>query len=259
MTGAGALRSTAPVRVAAKLARATVDAIARLGLPHVKPHVIRVLPHDEWVFTQGLACWRGLLFESAAGEASSTLRCIDLRDGRVRRVVPIPGDYAEGIAVIGDRLYQVSWKSGRARIFDLPDMELVGHATYQGEGWGLTAGGPAGLIMSDGSSTVRFLREDFGIAATRRIHSRGLPVRALNDLECVGDLLYANVLGRSELVEIALDTGKATRLIDCSPLVAAAQPPAAHSVLNGVAYQESTNSFFLTGKNWGMLFEVSIA
>jgi glutaminyl-peptide cyclotransferase len=159
--------------------------------------------------------------------------------------------------VVGDRMVQLSWKSGRAHVYRFPELVKVGEIAYEGEGWGLTAG-PTGLIMSNGSSMLYFRNEGFEVTRTLRVRSNGIPVRNINDIECVNRSVFANILNSSDIFEISLHGGNVVRIIDCSSLVAEAAPLGEYAVLNGIAYNSDNGTFFLTGKNWPLLFEVVI-
>ena len=234
-----------------------VARLARLGVPTVAPCILRTLPHDPAAFTQGLAYWEGQLYESTGGHHRSSLRAIDPQDGRAQRIVAVDGDFAEGIAVVGGKLYQLSWRSGKARVYSLPDLVLIDELRYRGEGWGLAAS-DGKLLMSDGSSVLSFCDAKFGLSRTLRVKSRGLPIRRLNDLECVGRSIYANVWPTTDIFELSAETGKVLRIVDCSRLAAAARPRDQECVLNGIAYNADNGAFFVTGKNWNLIFEVAI-
>ena len=114
---------------------------------------MRTLPHDREAFTQGLAVRDGCLFESTGLETGSSLRRLDLADGSLLDLVPVVGDFAEGLAVHGDRVYQLTWSSGRVLVYDRDTLRLVGEQKRTGEGWGLAAGA-GGLYATDGSPRV---------------------------------------------------------------------------------------------------------
>ena len=234
-----------------------INRLIRVGTPRVRAQIVRTLPHDCLAFTQGLSYHRGLLYESTGSTTHSSLRCLDPSDGSLRSQVQVKNDHAEGIAVVGNRLFQLSWKSEKVRVYQLPELMKVGEFSYDGEGWGLAAGSN-GLIMSNGSSTLYFRDEAFQVTRVSHVRSNGIPVRNINDIECVGRSIYANILGSGDIFEISLDHGNVLRIVDCSALVAAAGPSDDASVLNGIAYNGDRGTFFLTGKNWPLLFEVRI-
>lgn len=237
--------------------RAMIDRLVRFGVPTVVPHVLRTLPHDTEAFTQGLVYWAGQLYESTGKIHLSSLRAIDPRDGRVCRLVTVDGDFAEGIAVLGNNLYQLAWKSGRVRVYRLSDLVLVDELQYQGDGWGLTTI-DGELLMSDGTSVLSFRDAKFGCSRKLRVTSHGIPIRRLNDLACVGRSIFANVWPTSYILELSADTGQILRVVDCSALALAARPDGKECVFNGIAYNADCDSFFVTGKNWKSIFEVRI-
>jgi glutaminyl-peptide cyclotransferase len=225
----------------------------RYRVPRTTPLIVRELPHDVQAFTQGLAYRGGLLYESTGGKSSS-LRSVDPSDGTVQRLIPVANDFAEGIAILDDSLFQLSWHRERALEYRLPSLDLVAEMPYRGEGWGLAATARL-LIMSDGSSVLRIRDRDFTVRRRIRVTSNGIPVLNLNDLESTGDRIYANVWKTNEILEIAND-GRVVRIIDCAQLRRIAQPRHPESVLNGIAFNPDAGTFFLTGKNWKRMFEV---
>src|SRR5690606_14841057 len=124
------------------------------------------------------------LYESTGGYGRSDLRRIDPGDGRILGLVAVPGDFAEGIAVLRGRIYQLSWHSGKVRLYRVPDLAQAGEMRCEGEGWGLAAG-PHGFVMSDGTSVLRLRDEHFRASGSLRIRSRGVPIWNINDIECV--------------------------------------------------------------------------
>lgn len=240
------------------VAKRTLERLIRWGIPRVTPRVVRRLPHDTSAFTQGLAWHNGVLYESTGGDTTSSVRSVDPATGEVRQLVPVDGDFAEGIAVLGEHLYQLAFVSGHARVYKLPTLAHAGRRHYEGEGWGLAAT-PAGLLLaSDGTSLLRKFDESFAVVGHLAVRSHGLPVRWLNDLECVRDRVYANIYAASDLAEIDAHSGRVLRFIDCGALVAEVAPSLGYDVLNGIAYNPVAGTFYLTGKHWPTLFEVEI-
>jgi glutaminyl-peptide cyclotransferase len=241
----------------------------------VSPRVISTRPHDTSAYTQGLLLHAGLLYESAGGYDSnpygpSTLRQVNPLNGRVLRSVELPKDagtrdgsyFAEGLARVGNRLIQLTWLENTAFKWDPTDFTLVGRHTYRGQGWGLCYDGSR-LVMSNGSATLAFRDPaDFSligqVKVTMENESGSLkPVRQLNELECVGSLVYANIYNTDWIVEIDSATGRVQRRIDASNLLTKAEWEAGADVLNGIAHDTATGHFLITGKLWPWLFEVS--
>jgi glutaminyl-peptide cyclotransferase len=170
-------------------------------------------------------------------------------------MVVVPNDFVEGIALYNDRIYQLSWKSQIARVFSARTLELLDQLRYAGEGWGL-ASGRAEMVMSNGSGTLRFLDEAFRTTRQLRVTLNRLPARNLNDLEWVGQSIYANVLWSSEILEISALHGRVQRIIDCSALQSEAAPRDIEHTLNGLAYDPDRGTYYVTGKCWRYMFEV---
>ena len=227
------------------------------------PEVLAVYPHDPLAFTQGLLMHEGLLYEStgrpSTGAYTAALRAVEPATGEVIREVIIPDEhFAEGLALVDDRLVQLTWISGVAFVYDLETFEQVGSFSYEGEGWGLCYDGTY-LYMSDGSAVIALRDpETFEIAFRGVVTFDGTPVDRLNELECVGDYLYANVWHTDYILQIDKSNGRTVALIDASELLTPNEVAALGSedVLNGIAYNPETDTFFITGKRWPQVFEV---
>jgi len=237
--------------------KSTLNKISHWRVPTVEPKVVRTLPHDRTAFTQGLAYHNGLLYESCGSPSVSSLSCRNVADCSLQEHISIPNEFAEGIAIYDGLLYQLTWKSQAVRVFRLSDLQYVNEFRYQGEGWGLCRG-KDGLVMSNGTGILAFRDMRFRIHHTLRVSLNRLPIRRLNDLEMVGDWIYANVFFSSEILEISATSGRVARIIDCSALKAAVNPTDAEHVLNGICYNPDEDTFFVTGKCWSQIFEVQI-
>ncbi len=220
--------------------------------------VVRQLRHDPEAFTEGLEVDGGKLYESTGLEGRSSLREVALETGEVIRLREVPPPvFAEGLTVVGNELLQLTWRDGVLYRWDKETFEPTGSARYEGEGWGLCYDGEA-LWMSDGSS--RLTRRDpvtFAVLGTVDVRRGRERVARLNELECVGGDVYANVWLTDEIVRIDAETGRVTATIDAGPLrdlMPADLSPDA--VLNGIAYVEERDVFLLTGKLWPSAFEV---
>jgi glutaminyl-peptide cyclotransferase len=222
----------------------------------LRVQVLRTYPHDRAAFTQGLVLDQGKLFESTGLVGQSTLREVELATGRVIRKVDVPPPYfAEGLALIGDRLIQLTWQHGRALVYDRRTFARAGEFTYKGEGWGLCTAGNE-LVMSDGSSMLTVRRAtDFAVVRTINVTLDGQRLDQLNELECVDGTVYANVWMRDVIVRIDLKTGRVTERIDAPNLLSPLERQGV-DVLNGIAYDPSDRTFLITGKQWPKLFRV---
>ena len=229
------------------------------GTPVQTVEVVTTIPHRPSAWTQGLVWDDGRLVESTGLQGQSTLAAIDPATGEASSVTAVdPALYAEGLALVDDRLIQITWKDGVAPIYDAATFERTGEFTYDGEGWGLCFDGER-LVMSDGSADLTFRDPDtFDETGSVTVSLDGEDVGELNELECVGDRVYANVWHTDTILEIDPASGEVTTVIDASALADQLVPPAASSeaVLNGIAHDPDAGTFWLTGKLWPQLFEV---
>ncbi len=221
--------------------------------------VVERYPHDREAFTQGLLVQGNTIYESTGLRGRSTVRIVDLATGAIRKQVALPDDlFGEGLARVGDRLIQLTWTKGVAREYALPDLDLVKEHAYQGQGWGLCFDGRQ-LVMSDGSNRL-YLRdpETFEVTRTIEVTENGSPLSRLNELECVRGHIYANVWGTWRIVQINPKSGHVEASMDASDLLSVMekQALAREAVLNGIAYDESTETFLLTGKLWPRIHRV---
>ena len=227
-----------------------------MGLLELKASVVRSYPHDRGAFTQGLVWRDGVIYESTGLVGRSSLRKVELATGKVTQQVDVPTPYfAEGLADVGNRLFQLTWQHGRVFVYDKSTFNRVGELSYEGEGWGLCHDGRS-LIMSNGSDTLT-VRDPSTFAVTRtiKVTQSGRPVDRLNELECVGGEVYANVWTTDSIVRVDLKTGHVTARIDASGLLSGPERLGT-DVMNGIAYDPADQTFLMTGKFWPKLFRV---
>jgi glutaminyl-peptide cyclotransferase len=166
-----------------------------------------------------------------------------------------PELFAEGLAIVGDRVFQLTWREGIALMHAAGDLSPLGAVSYEGEGWGLCYDG-ARLVMSDGSDRLTFRDPvTFDVVGGVDVTAAGQPVERLNELECAESLVYANVWQTDRIVAIDPETGAVTAIIDASGLLSPEERAGA-DVLNGIAWRPETGTFLVTGKLWPKLFEV---
>ena len=204
----------------------------------------------------------GALYESTGLYGRSTLRQVEIDTGKVLRQTDLPKTlFGEGLAWVDGTLVQLTWKEGVALVYDPKTFEKVREHPYTGEGWGLCFDGLQ-LIQSDGSHQLTF-RDPVTFAVTRQLplFHDGQPLTALNELECVGDKVYANIWMTDRIVEIAKHSGAVTAVIDAGQLLTGEERTriGSNAILNGIAHDPSNNTFLLTGKLWPKLFRVRFA
>ncbi|MGO1617784.1 MAG: glutaminyl-peptide cyclotransferase [Oceanisphaera sp.] len=221
--------------------------------------VIERLPHDTAAFTQGLQWYQGVLYESTGLYGASSIRKVEPQTGEVLAHHYLDDAYfGEGLARVGNKLIQLTWRQGLAFVYDLDSLALMQTFDYPGEGWGLCFDGKY-LWMSDGSSTL-YQRDpdDFSLITQLNVTLNNQPVTRLNELACVGEDIYANVWKSSRLVRINKATGRINAEIDASALVKESGRRHPESVLNGITYDEQEQVFYLTGKRWPKIFKVQL-
>lgn len=230
--------------------------VAAQEIEELRVHVIRRYPHATDAFTQGLLWHEGVMYESTGQYGQSSLRKVRLEDGKVLAQRKLgPKLFGEGLDRVGERLIQLTWRSGLAFVSDLTTLEKQETLSYRGEGWGLCYDGTA-LVMSDGSSMLEFRDpESMALLGEMSVLKDGRPIRQLNELECVGSEIYANIWQRDEILRIDRKSGRVTATIDASGLLSRAEARRA-DVLNGIAYKPESKTFLLTGKLWPHVFEV---
>lgn len=222
--------------------------------------VINVYKHDPKAFTQGLVFHNGFLYESTGNYGSSSLRKVELESGKVLQKFDLPDNvFAEGMTILNDKIYQISWKEGTAWRYNLEDFKIEKEFRYQGEGWGLTHDG-TNLIMSDGSPVIRFINpETFETVKKIAVFKEnGEPLVEINELEWVKGEIWANVWHKTEIARIDPESGKIKGWIDFTKMAMEETRGDSEYVLNGIAYDEKTDRIFITGKKWKSLFEVKI-
>jgi glutamine cyclotransferase len=226
------------------------------GVEQLRVQVVKSYPHDRRAFTQGLLLHQGTLYESTGQVGESSLRQVEVETGRVIRKVNVPPPYfAEGLALVGDRLIQLTWQHGRAFTYDRRTLARQSEFAYQGEGWGLCYDGTH-LVMSDGSANLTYRKpSDFAVAKTVRVTMDGRPFAQLNELECVDGTVYANVWQTETIVRIDPASGRVTERINAANLLSPIERRGV-DVLNGITFDPADKTFLITGKYWPKLFRV---
>jgi glutamine cyclotransferase len=231
---------------------------AEPAVPVIQPAVLGELTHDPEAFTEGLELDGSTLYEGTGLEGASQLRALDPVTGAVRRAVDMPGKpFGEGITVVGDRIWQLTYEDGFAVEWDKARLTPLRQVPLRPQGWGLCRDGDR-LIRSDGTSRLRFhdpadLTETGGVDVTRD----GRPITGLNELECVDGQVWANVWPTDTIVRIDPASGKVNLVVDAGMLRRSPDIPPTAQVLNGIAHVTG-DEFLLTGKDWPKTFRVRL-
>ena len=229
--------------------------------------VLRELPFDSSIFTEGLEVEGEDIWISAGLEGKSALvrqriPTSETELGAVtQRIELAPEYFGEGITRVGDAIWQVTYRAGKAFKYDAASLELLSTASYEGEGWGMCSFDDAEMYMSDGSDEIRLLNaEDFSEKGRIAVTLEGEPQRLINELSCAPDgWIYANVFTTDQILRIDPAEGKVTGVIDASALRPAETKSNNEAVLNGIAHIPGSDHFYLAGKLWPVMYEVQFA
>ncbi len=209
--------------------------------------------HDSGAYTQGLEFYQGRLFESTGKYGNSTLREVNLSTGEIIRSIDLDStEFGEGMTFVGDEIIQLTWNEGVAYRYEMETFEVIETYSYEGEGWGLAYDG-VHLIMSNGTDVLQFRNAStFELVSTLNVTLNNESLNRINELEMVNGLLMANIYQTEEIVAIDLVSGVVVEHIDASGL-----KPVGGEVLNGIAFDSTTQSLWVTGKYWSLMYNVT--
>lgn len=228
------------------------------GLPVIiDPEPAELLAHDSNSFTQGLIYSKGFLYESTGRSGSSCLNKIDPATGKVEESKKLsPTLFGEGLSMLDDKIYQLTWQNGVCLIYSEKDLATLGQLFYSFEGWGLTTNlAEKLLVLSDGSQILRFLSPSNFITKREVTVKDGLgqPVYALNELEWIKGEVWANVWMTDRIARIDPKTGSITGWVRF-PKLTAKNHSGPEDVLNGIAYDPKSDTLWITGKLWKNIY-----
>ena len=231
--------------------------------PLINYAVVNSFPHDTASFTEGLFVHEGQLFESTGSPDTpnnngSWFGAIDLKTGKAVKKVQLGSQYfGEGITLLNGRIYQLTWQNHKGFVYDAKTFKKIKEFDYNGEGWALTTDS-TNLIMSDGSSNLRFLDPDsLRVLKILGVSDHNGPVGNLNELEFINGFIYSNIWMTNNIVKIDPASGRVVAKLDFTSLVKEVKnkyPGAAE--MNGIAYDSNSKKIYITGKCWPNLYEV---
>ena len=233
----------------------TVSMFSDIEPKQKKVKVIAKHTHNPSSYTQGLEFYKGNLYESTGQYGSSLIAEVDLNTGFMKRKVDLDDTYfGEGMTIMNDTIYQITYKSQICKVYDL-SFNLIKEFSYTGEGWGLTNNGHQ-LIMTNGSDEIVWRNKNtFAVEKSIQIFDDRSSLTQLNEIELIEGSLYANIYTDNRLVEIDTLSGKILSYVDCSSLVL--EQPAGVDYFNGIAFNQLSNKIYVTGKLWPTLYEVT--
>lgn len=222
--------------------------------------VTKTYPHDTSSFTEGLFLLNGFLYESTGLEGHSRLLKINLATGKAVQKIDLAKAYfGEGISMINNKIYQLTYQEHKVFVYDM-NFKKIQEFAWPYEGWGMTTDGKQ-LIIDTGGSNLYFVDpETFTIQRTLGVVNNNGYVDSINELEYVNGYVYANIWQTDYIIKINLKSGMVESRADLSGIHRQANlpAPASGNVLNGIAYDSSKGSFYVTGKNWATLFEIKL-
>lgn len=222
--------------------------------------IVNTYPHDTSSFTQGLVIYKGVLYEGTGMNGQSKLLEVDLETGKSTRKVALDSVYfGEGVTVLNDTIYQLTWQNKKVFTYDLR-FNKIKEFDLPTEGWGITHD-ETNMIVSDGTDKLYFYNpSDFSLSDTKSITEAGVPVFNLNELEYIDGFIYANQWQYPYILKIDPATASVVAKIDLSDIVKRIRPDDQDydKVLNGIAYNKETKKMYVTGKYWPSLFEIQL-
>lgn len=216
-------------------------------------------PHDPRAFLQGLVWHDGGFYESTGQYGESSLRRVEYPSGKVLKQTKLaPTLFGEGLAMVDDRLIQLTWTTKRGFVYDRETFQVIKEFTYQTEGWGLAYDGKD-LIMSDGSDQLTYLdAQTYKPIRSLKVTRDGRPVPQLNELEFIEGEIWANVWHQDIILRIDPATGRVTSFLDMKSIITPEMRTESEAVLNGIAYDAENKRIFVSGKLWPAIFEIRL-
>lgn len=233
--------------------------------------LLNTYPHDKKAYTQGLEFKDGVLYETTGRNGTSWLRKVDYKTGKVLKQEDLEKKYfGEGMTIFNDKIFWLTWQNGKGFIYDFDTFKQEGEFEYMNshQGWGLTHN-ETELIKSDGTNKIWFLNpETLKEKRNIKVYTNNKAIDKLNEIEFVNGKIYSNwwrtdgdVKSKSTIIIINPETGAVEGLLglnDLRKIILKDQKLDSDEVLNGIAYNEKTGTFFVTGKHWGKLFEIEL-
>ena len=226
------------------------------NVPVISVIPVENFPHDKTAFTQGFEFHKGSFYEGTGLRGQSNLRKIEVFTGKVLKLKKLDSQYfGEGITIFKEKIYQLTWQSGKSFVYDLETFKLIREFNIKGEGWGLTNDG-TNLIMSNGSDEILFLDpESFKVVRKLSVKKNGRPEKLLNELELIKGNIWANVWKTDDILIIDAETGEVVRILNLSKL---SERTSRDDVANGIAWDEEKDIVYVTGKLWKNVYKLQL-
>lgn len=245
-----------------------VELVSGIDYKLLKYDIVNTYPHDKTAYTQGLEFYRDTLIEStgsgagpSGNRAISDIRKVNYKTGEVYKKTQLDAaNFGEGATVLNNKIYQLTYKRNESYIYNADNLTKIKTVPYfkQTEGWGLTNDGTH-LYMTDGSEKIYILDpETMKEVDYINVYTKGTKIKDVNELEWVNGKIYGNIYQKDAIAVIDPKTGAVEGVLDLSALEGKITRHQDVDVLNGIAYNPKTKTFFVTGKNWDKMFEIRI-
>jgi glutamine cyclotransferase len=241
-------------------------------LPHPTPaiayNIVNIYPHDTTAYTEGLQFYNDKLYEGTGDYTKSALQVADIKTGKILQKHTIgknatDSTFGEGINVFKGKIYELTWQTHIVFVYDEKDISKpIKTFNWPYDGWGLTNDG-TNLIASDGSANLYIIDpETFKLKSTIAVTEDSNPVENLNELEYVNGFIFANIWQTNFIVKIDLNSGHVVGKMDFTGVIEKHAPGfkarTGDEVLNGIAYDSTAKKFYVTGKRWPKMFEITL-
>jgi glutamine cyclotransferase len=259
MTGKRSVKATAWKEGRSQSVTRFVEVLSDIIPARKGYRVVHSYPHSRDAFTQGLVFDKGLLYEGTGQETGSSLREVELTSGKVLRQHNLESSlFGEGIALLGDRIFQVTWQNKVGFVYDKATFRVLKKIYYPTQGWGLTTVNGS-IVMGDGSNVLYFYEpEMFTVISRIEVYDNEGPVSSLNELEYISGEIWANIWMKDLIARIDPSSGRVLSYVDLKGLLPDRERNADTDVLNGIAWDPEGKKIYVTGKKWPLLFEISV-
>ncbi|MBF6642033.1 glutaminyl-peptide cyclotransferase [Flavobacterium sp. J49] len=238
-----------------------VEVAAAVAPKLLKYTVVNTYDHDVDAFTEGYEFYRDTLVESTGQNGKSYFAKVDYKTGKAYKKVDLDQQYfGEGITIINDKVYQLTWQNGEGFVYDAKTMKKIKSFKYDKtvEGWGMTNDGKM-IYHSDGTEKIWTMDpETLKLVDFVNVYTNDSKIKSVNELEWINGKIYGNIWQKDAIAVINPQSGAVEAVLDLSALRAKVTNKEAE-VLNGIAYRKATNTIFVTGKNWNKTFEIKVS
>jgi glutaminyl-peptide cyclotransferase len=224
--------------------------------------IISQYPHDTSSYTQGLEFYNGKLYESGGDFKNSLLQFGDAKTGKIDKTHKMGTDkiFGEGITILNGKLYQLTWQTHEVFVYDVKDItKVIQQFTWPYDGWGITNNG-TDLIITTGGTDLYFVDPTtFKVKNSVHIHDNTGPLDSVNELEYVDGFVWGNVYQTRDILKINPQTGEVVGKMNFDNLLDPKDAIGTRAeFMNGIAYDSTSKTFFITGKRWPKIYEMRL-